>query len=146
MFAELHWTIPRVLVVENRDVFLCLPTVVNTLSVFGAGKAAMLLAACDWINQAELMYWGDCDEAGYGILSDLRLRFPRLRSLLMDEAAWAKWKHLAVPGKRDPTARHGALTSGERAALTEAIAGPWVLEQERIPPLEAERAIAEAFA
>lgn len=144
-FADLRWKIPRVLVVENRDVFLCLPEAPHTLAVFGAGKAAALLPACTWMRTAEIIYWGDCDEAGYGILSSLRAHFPHVRSLPMDNAAWMRWKHLATPGRRDPTARHGRLTDGERVALEAVLKGPWVLEQERIPPRDAEQAILSAF-
>ncbi len=144
-FADLAWNIPRVLVVENRDVFLCLPNVPRTLAIFGAGKAASLLPACGWMNAAEIVYWGDCDEAGYSILSSLRASFSHVRSLLMDEAAWSAYKHLAVSGKRDIAARHTHLTAAERAAFEAIMVGPWMLEQERIPPHEAERAIRSAF-
>lgn len=146
VFADLQWSIPRVLIVENRDVFLCLPKVPGALAVFGSGKAASLLPGCGWIGRAEIVYWGDCDEAGYGILSNLRSRFSQMQSLLMDEAAWGRWKHLAVPGKRDSTAHHTHLTAAERAALKAVLTGPWMLEQERIPLAEADRAILAAFA
>jgi hypothetical protein len=63
----------------------------------------------------------------------------------MDETAWKEWKHLAVPGKRDPTARHDRLSNAERAALKEVVAGPWMLEQERIPQSTIDRVLAEAF-
>jgi hypothetical protein len=145
-FAELQWTIPRVLIVENRDVFLCLPSVPGTLAVFGSGKAASLLPDCHWMKSAAIVYWGDCDEAGYGILSNLRGSFPQVRSLLMDQAAWCQWNHLTVPGKRDITASLSHLTVNEKAALREVLAGPWMLEQERIPVAEAERAVIAAFA
>jgi hypothetical protein len=144
-FADLTWSIPRVLVVENRDVFLCLPKVSGTLAIFGSGKASSLLAGCKWMHASEIIYWGDCDEAGYGILSSLRSGFPRTRSLLMDQAAWHQWKHLAVPGKRDCSVKHSHLTVGERAALAAVVVGPWMLEQERIPSVETERAIVAAF-
>src|SRR5262249_2695632 len=39
-FADLPLNVQRVLVVENRDVFLCLPQLPRTLAIFGAGKAA----------------------------------------------------------------------------------------------------------
>jgi hypothetical protein len=144
-FAGLEWSIPRVLVVENRDVFLCLPKVQGTLAIFGSGKGASLLHGCQWMKASEIVYWGDCDEAGYGILSSLRSSFPQVRSLLMDQDAWIRWKHLAVPGKRDSSVRHACLTATERVALSAVLAGPWMLEQERIPPLEAERAVEGAF-
>ncbi len=144
-FAGLTWRIPRVVIVENRDVFLCLPRVPGTVAVFGAGKAAALLTACHWMAESDLVYWGDCDDAGYGILSALRERFPALRSVLMDEAAWARWSHLATRGKRDDRARHTHLLGTERAAYAALIAGPWMLEQERIPPEDAHGAILAAF-
>jgi hypothetical protein len=134
-----------VFIVENRDVFLCLPRAWGTLAIFGSGKGASLLVGCQWIDASEIVYWGDCDEAGYGILSSLRSRFPHVRSLLMDQDAWHQWKHLAVPGKRDPSVRHSHLTEKERAAAAAVLAGPWMLEQERIPPVEVERAIKAAF-
>jgi Uncharacterized protein conserved in bacteria C-term(DUF2220) len=69
-----------------------------------------------------------------------------VRSLLMDQAAWCQWNHLAVPSKRDITASLSHLTVNEKAALREVLAGPWMLEQERIPVAEAERAVIAAFA
>ena len=144
-FASLKWSIPRVLIVENRDVFLCLPNVPRTLAVFGSGKASSLLAGCQWMNTSKIVYWGDCDEAGYGILSCLRSSFPHVRSLFMDHGAWQQWKHLAVLGKLDSSTSHSYLTVGERAALAAVLEGPWMLEQERIPSADAESAIAAAF-
>jgi hypothetical protein len=144
-FANLQWRIPRVIIVENRDVFLCLPEIPCALAVFGSGKAASLIPDCDWLKSTEIVYWGDCDEAGYGILSSLRCRFPQLRSLLMDQATWCRWKHLAIPGKRDCTATTTCLTVAEKAALQDVLVGPWMLEQERIPADEAARAVIAAF-
>jgi len=144
-FASLDWNIDRVLIVENRDVFLCLPEVDRTIAIFGSGKAASLLPACTWMKAVDLVYWGDCDEAGFGILSNLRGSFPQVRSLLMDYEAWARWKHLATTGRRDATARHTHLTTSERTVLTETLKGPSMLEQERIPPGAAVEAIARAF-
>lgn len=144
--ADLSWNTPRVLIVENRDVFVCLPHLADTVAILGAGKAASLIPAAPWMNSADVLYWGDCDEAGFGILSELRGRFPHARSVMMDFAAWCRWKHLALPGKRDPVARHTHLTDSERKALEAVVAGPWVLEQERIPLLDAELALRTAIA
>ncbi len=144
-FARQQWRIPRVIVVENRDIFLSLPVIADTLAVFGSGKALSVLKPCRWIEHAHLVYWGDCDEAGYGILSGLRSAFPHVRSVLMDECSWHQWKHLASPGRRDPSVRHEHLSETERAALRLVLAGPWMLEQEKIPWLEAELAIRAAL-
>lgn len=142
---ELSWNIPRAVVVENRDVFLCLPRIRDTLAIWGAGKAAPLLAQLPWLTEADIVYWGDCDEAGFSILSSLRSAFPQVRSVLMDLETWERWKHLAVRGKRDRSAMSAQLTSTESEALAAVVAGPWVLEQERIPPADADRALVQAF-
>jgi len=143
--AKLPWSVPRVLIVENRDVFVCLPHLADTVAILGAGKAASLIPAAPWMNSAEVLYWGDCDEAGFGILSDLRGRFPHVRSVMMDLAAWCRWKHLALPGRRDPAARHPHLTDSERQALEGIVRGPWMLEQERIPLHDAELSLRTAL-
>jgi len=44
--------------------------------------------------EADVVYWGDCDDASHGILSMLRARLPQVRSVIIDDAAW---KHLALP-------------------------------------------------
>lgn len=144
-FVQLQWNITRIIIVENRNVFICLPDVPDTLAIFGSGKGASLLPDCHWMKSSEIVYWGDCDEAGYGILSNLRRSFPQVQSLLMDRAAWCQWKHLAIHGKRDASASFSHLTDDEKTALNEVLAGPWMLEQERIPVAEAERAVITAF-
>lgn len=143
--ASLTWRIPRVLIVENKAVFLCLPAVPNTLAILGSGKAAALLPSCSWLQESEVVYWGDCDEAGFGILSSLRGSLSQVRSILMDDETWRRWNRFAVPGKSDPGARFDHLTAGEAEALTSVAAGSWMLEQERIPLQDAERAIMQVF-
>jgi hypothetical protein len=143
--SSLCWSIPRVLIVENKAVFLCLPDIRNTLAILGSGKAASLLSACRWLHESDVVYWGDCDEAGFGILSSLRARLPRVRSMLMDDETWKCWKQFAVPGKRDPGAQYDHLTANETEALALAMAGSRMLEQERIPVRDVENAIQDAF-
>ena len=149
IFAEnlacLEWAIPQVLIVENKAVFLCLPEMPDTLAILGSGKAVSLCHACSWMDESEIVYWGDCDEAGFGILSLLRSRFPQVRSVLMDKPTWEQWNGFATPGKRDPGARFDHLTALETEALDAIMTGPWMLEQERIPAEAAEKAIQSAF-
>lgn len=144
-FAALTWSVPRVLIVENRTVFLCAPDVPNTIVIWGSGKAATLLSSCGWLRNADVVYWGDCDEAGYGILSTLRDHVPHARSVLMDIHAWSRWNRLAIPGKRDVGTTSANLTAEESAARDAVIEGPWLLEQERIPPSDADVVIRSAF-
>lgn len=143
--ASLSWNIPRVLIVENKAVFLCLPEVPNTLAILGNGKAACLLPSCCWLHNSDAVYWGDCDEAGFGILSSIRERLPRIRSILMDHETWKCWNRFAVSGRKDPGVRFDHLAANETEVLTAVMAGSLMLEQERIPVDEVERAIKKAF-
>jgi hypothetical protein len=143
--AGLDWSIPRVLIVENKAVFLCLPSVPDTVAILGSGKAASLLSSCRWMGTSDVVYWGDCDEAGFGILSSLRANLPRVRSILMDLETWKRWGRFAVLGKNDPASRHDHLTAKEAEVLAFVKTGPWMLEQERIPLLDVEKAINSAF-
>lgn len=142
---SLSWSIPRVLIVENKAVFLCLPEVPNTLAILGNGKAASILPLCSWLHKSDVVYWGDCDEAGFGILSSLRAKLPHVRSILMDDETWKRWSRFAVPGRMDPSARYDYLTANEAEALTYVAAGSRMLEQERIPVQDVEIAINQAF-
>jgi len=144
-FSLLDFDVPRILIVENKVVFLCLPELPDTLSILGNGKAAALLSACEWMEGADIVYWGDCDQAGYGILSALRDRFTSTRSVLMDYATWVRWNSLAGPGKADLSASDSNLTSDERSVLEIVKRGPWMLEQERIPQREADLALLSVF-
>ena len=109
--------------------FICLPDVPDTLAVFGSGKGASLLPDCHWVKTSEIVYfyWGDCDEAGYGILSDLRRTFPQVQSLLMDRQLGLSGNTSLSPVKRDTTASFSYLTADEKLALAEVLAGPWML-------------------
>lgn len=144
-FSLLGLDAPRILIVENKIVFLCLPEIPDTLSILGNGKAAALLSTCEWMQRADIVYWGDCDQAGYGILSALRDRFTSIRSVLMDYATWNRWNSLATPGKADLSAGDSNLTSDERSVLEIVKRGPWMLEQERIPQREADLALLSVF-
>ena len=145
LMTDLAWNISRVIVVENRDVFLSLPPIPRTLAVFGSGKAAAILSDLRWLHEADIVYWGDCDEAGFGVLAALREQLPQVRSALMDDVTWQRWARFVVPGKRDRTAKHHGLSESERRALELAVAGPWLLEQERIPVAEANQALVDAL-
>jgi hypothetical protein len=97
------------------------------------------------MRKSDVVYWGDLDEAGFGILSSLRAGLPAIRSVLMDIETWNQWSEFAVPGKRDPTVQHNNLSVHEDQALKAIQKGPWMLEQERIPPNDSTRMIQEAF-
>ncbi len=84
------WTVKRVLIVENKtnllkaDVYLTLPDMQGTMAIFGSGRAAALLAGIEWLEQAEILYWGDIDAEGFEILDNLLQYFPQARAFCMD--------------------------------------------------------------
>lgn len=143
-------TPPRVLIVENKQTFLALPTLANasppTIALLGSGTAAHQLHTLRWLHKADITYWGDLDAAGFAILNAVRAHFPHTTSLLMDTATVTKFQHLAVPDPGDGSATLTHLTTEEQRAyrllFTE---GRLRIEQERIPFAHANTAIRGAF-
>lgn len=143
-------TPPRVLIVENKQTFLALPTLADacppTIALLGSGTAAHQLHALNWLHQADITYWGDLDAAGFAILNAVRAHFPHTTSLLMDTATVTAFQQLAVPDPGDGSATLTHLTTEEQRAyrllFTE---GRLRIEQERIPFAHANTAIRGAF-
>jgi hypothetical protein len=104
-FAKLNPTVDRVFMTENETNFLAFPALKNALIVFGAGYGFSALSQAAWLNNCEILYWGDIDTHGFAILDELRSHFPHVRSLLMDRATFltnaALWGAEATPIKRD---------------------------------------------
>jgi hypothetical protein len=132
-FAKLDWPAERVLVVENKFTFLTLPPLARTLAVWGAGTAAELLTAADWLRQRDVSYWGDLDVAGFHILNRLRIRFPHVRSVMMDEPTFRAHDRLAVSCIAPEPTNLSQLTLRERALCAELEQGELRLEQEKLP-------------
>ncbi|MDU5016794.1 MAG: DUF3322 domain-containing protein [Corynebacterium sp.] len=137
---------PRVLIVENKQTFLALPTLSDaappTIAVLGSGTAAQQLHALDWLHQSEITYWGDLDAAGFSILNAVRARFPHTTSLLMDTATVTAFRHLAVPDPGDGSATLTHLTIEEQEAYHLLFTkGRLRIEQERIPFTHASDAV-----
>ncbi|HAT1145941.1 TPA: hypothetical protein JAJ60_002571 [Corynebacterium striatum] len=131
-------TPPRVLIVENKQTFLALPTLSDasppTIALLGSGTAAHQLHALDWLNRIDITYWGDLDAAGFAILNAVRAHFPHTTSLLMDTATVTEFQHLAVPDPGDGSATLTHLTTEEQRAYRLLFtAGRLRIEQERIP-------------
>ncbi|WP_306495685.1 DUF3322 domain-containing protein [Corynebacterium striatum] len=139
-------TPPRVLIVENKQTFLALPTLSDasppTVALLGAGTAARQLHALCWLHQADITYWGDLDAAGFAILNAVRAHFPQTTSLLMDTATVTEFQHLAVPDPGDGSATLTHLTTEEQRAYRLLFTqGRLRIEQERIPFADASTAI-----
>lgn len=81
---------------ENKTSGLTFPECRNSIVIFGLGYSVDILKDTPWLNDVNLVYWGDIDTHGFSILSRLRRYFPKAKSLMMDMDTFQKHKHLCV--------------------------------------------------
>lgn len=129
------------LVVENRMIFLTLPSLPNTVAVLGDGKAAALLNGTGWFSRCRLFYWGDIDDSGFRILSALRAAGHPFQSVLMDLQTWEQFEHLSHPGKREVGSVDLRLEEPELRAWERVSKAERMLEQEHLPQMAVEQAL-----
>lgn len=137
-FATLDLGVDRVFVTENRINGLAFPAMPRSIVIFGLGYGLEMLARIPWLHTVDLLYWGDIDTHGFGILNRFRTTFPHARSLLMDRDTLLA--HRALWGQEDADKRYRGvptrLTDAEQALFEELAAdrlGERIrLEQERI--------------
>lgn len=101
----------HVFVVENDICALSFPSVAHAIVIFGRGYSFDYLAACKWLHQVKIYYWGDLDTHGFRILDQFRSLFPQTKSFLMD--AQTLKDHSISWGEE------GKPTTGELYYLTE---------------------------
>jgi hypothetical protein len=124
---------PRhVVIVENLINFLTLPKISNGVGIFGGGFAVHLLHDIQWLNQCDVIYWGDIDAHGFEILSDLRGLFPHVRSLMMDRETLETYAKYVGKGARSRLERFSHLTTAEALVVQNVVENDWRLEQEHI--------------
>jgi hypothetical protein len=128
-------------IVENKLVFLSLPTLPNTLAIFGGGFRVDLLGRLAWLRTCRLWYWGDLDAQGFQILSRLRSHVPDVASVLMDNATLDAFRTFIVPGTPCPPSVLPHLSVAEQDLFTVLSASTQRLEQERISYEYASRAL-----
>jgi hypothetical protein len=125
-----------VFVLENEITYLAFPEVDDAIAIFGGGYAVPRLQHLPWLQDRDLVYWGDLDTHGFSILNTLRDSFPHARSMLMDrDTLLAHQTHWV----REPSPTNGLLPHLRAhevelyRGLVEDSYGPAVrLEQERI--------------
>ncbi len=125
-----------VVIVENQATFRALPATLGALAIFGRGDAVRLLGKAPWLTDCPLLYAGDLDHAGFLMVAGLRRDGLRqLETALMDSATALAFKDYWVSDMSRPGPEHAysGLTNEERSAQQLMAAGPWRLEQERIP-------------
>lgn len=129
-----HHIMPKsVLIVENLINFLTLPELPNSIGLFGSGFAIHLLRDIKYLEDCQIIYWGDMDVHGFEILSDLRGIFPKTQSLMMDETTFDLHSEYVVTGRNKSVPRFSDLTSAETQLAQKIVEGNLRLEQEHIP-------------
>ena len=134
--ATLDLVAATVFVVENEITYLAFPAVANSIVIFGSGFSLAALREILWMDNREIVYWGDIDTHGFDILHRLRTRFDSVQSIMMDHqtllAHPRQWVTEPSPTNRVLT----NLTDAEKALyhdLVEDRYGQAVrLEQERV--------------
>lgn len=125
---------PRhIIIVENLINFLTVPRHPGTVALFGGGFAVHILKDVAWLNQYNIVYWGDIDAHGFQILSDFRGIFPHTRSVLMDRDTLDANIHFTVRDNQNRAERFTNLHESERELLNYIWEHQLRLEQEHIP-------------
>jgi hypothetical protein len=146
-FARLDLKADTVFVTENEVNGLAFPPHARSVVVFGQGYAVDRLAEVRWLATRRLLYWGDLDTHGFGILNRLRHAFPGLTSILMDRETLLAHRALWVEEAEPHLGALEKLTPAEAALFRElqcdALGHHVRLEQERIAFGWVQRALAQ---
>ena len=134
-FESLKLPLKQVLIVENKTTLyttLTLPKMERTIVIFGQGNAVTNIQNAKWLNDINVLYWGDIDVHGFEMLSRIRKHFKHTQSVLMDKTTFDKYfeSDLGKP-TTDTTALN--LTDNERELYNLLKTNNWRLEQEKIP-------------
>ena len=133
--AERH-ALRGVVIVENQATFHALPGMPGIVAMFGQGTAVRVLGTATWLAAQPLLYLGDLDHAGFQMVAGLRRDgLIHLETTLMDVTTAESHRRYWVKDTSVPRANRAyeGLTEHEQAAQRLMAAGPWRLEQERIP-------------
>jgi len=140
-FNKLDISCNRVFIFENKTNysnifnFLTLPSIKDSIAIFGKGFCIALLKEAEWLSDKQIIYWGDIDAHGFQILSQIRGYFPKTRSCMMDFETFRGFRDLAVTGADTNVAVLDNLTDREREMFEYLInlKENNRLEQEKIP-------------
>lgn len=132
-FQKLNWGNHRWLITENKMPFLTLPSLENTIALWGSGYKVQILKSVEWLSQADLFYWGDLDVDGFKILAQLRSYFPRVKSLMMDQKTLTTFTdYIGTDSSGSKTKNLPNLTANEQDILSDLSQFQKRLEQEQI--------------
>ena len=95
-FKKLNLNCKKVFIIENKITTLSFGKFKDSIVIFGSGYGVSILKDIKWLDKKELYYWGDIDEDGFAILSQIRGYFKHVKSLFMDEDTIVEFKDLIV--------------------------------------------------
>ncbi|WP_292827947.1 DUF3322 and DUF2220 domain-containing protein [Microbacterium sp.] len=126
----------RALIVENEVTYLSVPVPDGSVVLWGKGYDADRAASLPWLADVPVLYWGDIDTHGFGILHRVRAHLPHARSILMDRetllAHEGRWGSESVPTTTAMTGLDPAETALYTDLVTDRFGSAVRLEQERI--------------
>jgi len=134
-FEALDLPVGKVIVSENKTTFyttLTLPKLEKAIAIFGSGFSVSNLKNVSWLEDKELLYWGDIDVQGFEILSQFRGYFPQTKSILMDRHTFDKFFE-NDNGTPSGISAQLNLTDKEKQLYDILKLNNWRLEQEKIP-------------
>jgi hypothetical protein len=134
-FENLKLPVNKVLIVENKTSLyttLTLPKMKKTIAIFGSGYSVHNLKLANWLNEVDLLYWGDIDVQGFEILSQCRCYFPNAKSVLMDQTTFEKFFDNDFGTPTNITIQLN-LNDKEQQLYDFLKTKNWRLEQEKIP-------------
>lgn len=125
---------PQIIVmVENLDSFLALPTWPGVTIAWGAGYRAVDIVRASYFSNGRLLYWSDLDLDGFKILDGVRSHIPHTESVLMNPETVSRWRYLGVADRKFNSESFDNLHDFESDALDLLITGGELrIEQERI--------------
>lgn len=121
-----------VVIVENDQNLLTLPSIRRGLGIRGEGNAVNRLERIRWLNSNRLLYWGDIDAEGFVILSRLRNLFPHAESVMMDCRTLEEHQEFIIEGTGASAPMPTNLAPFEAAAHERCAISNSRLEQEKI--------------
>jgi hypothetical protein len=132
-FRQLNLPLQKVFVVENKMNVLTFPIIEKSIVIFGSGYGIENLKNTKWLNNVELLYWGDIDVQGFEILSQFRGYFSHTRSILMDKETFESFEKDKSDGTPSRITTSLNLTEDEKLLYELLKTNNWRLEQEKIP-------------
>ena len=135
-FSSLAPPVATVFITENEINFLAFPNVRDSMVIFGAGYGFANLVAAHWLQEKNILYWGDIDTHGFAILNQLRGFFPHTVSFLMDRETLLAHRQFWGSEPQPQTGDLLRLTTEEQALYDQLRQHTWGvsvrLEQEKI--------------